>query len=63
MLLGGRVSAAEEPSPANYIRPGPVMPPGAGQLRLVGMRYFLSRLEICRRNKRIADWLHRVGSS
>jgi hypothetical protein len=31
MLLGGRVSATEEPS--NYIRPGPLTPPGAGQLR------------------------------
>jgi hypothetical protein len=32
-MLGGRLSAAEEPLPANYIRPGPAMPPGAGQLR------------------------------
>jgi hypothetical protein len=30
MLLGGRVSAAEELS--NYIRPGPLTPPWAGQL-------------------------------
>jgi intracellular sulfur oxidation DsrE/DsrF family protein len=33
MLLVGRVSAAEGALPANSIQPGPVMPPGAGQLR------------------------------
>ncbi len=33
MLLGGRVSAAEEPLPADHIRPGPVTLQGAGQLR------------------------------
>src|ERR1700747_2844307 len=33
LLLGGRVSAAQEPLPANYIRPGPDMPPEAGKLR------------------------------
>jgi hypothetical protein len=32
MLLGGRVSAAEEPLPADHIRPGPVTPQ-AGELR------------------------------
>jgi intracellular sulfur oxidation DsrE/DsrF family protein len=33
MLLGGRVSAAEEPLPADYIRPGPIAPQGTEQLR------------------------------
>jgi hypothetical protein len=33
MLLGGRVSAAEEPVSADSIRPGPVMPQGTGELR------------------------------
>jgi len=33
MLLGGRVSAAKEPVSAGNIRPGPVTPPEAGQLR------------------------------
>src|SRR5260370_16762435 len=33
MLLGGRVSAAEEPLPADHIRPGPVTLQGARQLR------------------------------
>jgi hypothetical protein len=32
MLLGGRVAAAEEPLPADHIRPGPVTPQ-AGELR------------------------------
>jgi hypothetical protein len=33
MLLGGRVSAAEEPVSADYIRPGPIAPQETGQLR------------------------------
>ena len=33
MLLGGRVSAAEEPLPPGYIRPGPIAPQGTEQLR------------------------------
>jgi hypothetical protein len=33
MLLGGRVSAAEEPVSAGHFRPGAVTPPEAGQLR------------------------------
>ena len=32
MLLGGRVAATEEPSPADHIRPGPLTPQ-AGELR------------------------------
>ena len=33
MLLGGRVSAAEEPVSADHIRPGSIAPQETGQLR------------------------------
>ena len=33
MLLGGRVSAAEEPVSADHIRPGPIAPQETGELR------------------------------
>src|ERR1700730_19253197 len=65
MLLGGRVSAAEEPLKAGYNRPGPVTPNGAGQLssgalqdRLVldhGSSFALYRQRGCLRTRQRRD--------